>query len=123
MQIVCQSEFFLKWFIYLLSATNSREGNHAHSGSVPECGHHEDRCPDHDDHRLRNKKQRLSVRQVEVPMSQMGRMCFVAAGVVMEKQKEPNSGNPCIGAPTMIGPVLTGRTAGRWSAGEGAPQS
>jgi hypothetical protein len=83
MQIACHSEFFLSGSL-IYSAMSPSEGNHAHSRSVPECGHHEDRCRAQDDHRSPNRKQRPSLKQVEVPMSQMGRMSFVV-GVIMGK--------------------------------------
>ncbi len=87
-------------------------------GPCPNVGITRIAVPAHDDHTSPNRKQRLPLKQVEIPMSQMGRMSFVAAGVMMGKGKKPNGGNPCIDAPRCMILSLTGRTPGGWSTGE-----
>jgi len=83
MQIACQSEFFLKWFIHLLCDEPARRATVPGRGPCPNVGITATAGPVHDDHRSPNRKQRFSLRQVEIPMSQKGKMCFVAAGVIM----------------------------------------
>jgi hypothetical protein len=75
----------LKWFIHLVRDEYARRATMPGRGPCPNVGITTTAVPAHEDHRSPNRKQRLSLKQVGVPMSQMGRMSFAAAGVIMGK--------------------------------------